>query len=310
MQREVRHAASRQDGDREPHRPGRTPVGPARGPVAVAPGAFLVVGVIARRAVRVAVASPAARPEAAAAVTAPSVARRGRVGRFAPAGGGHRSVVLGAALQGRAQTPGVGPVRPHPAVLGEATDQLHQFLDGPAGRGGPDGLLTAVRLQRRAVQQFHQPGHVLHRAALGRGPDRLVRAVRVARGPGQQADQPGDVLHRAVHADGTERVDRGLCVLGGPLQHRDEVDDLLQRPVGHGRAHQVPDGVAVLARRLVPDAAVLVVGVGIGGEGLVGEGVLHERVLFERVLGGVVLRGGFRVLLGRGWADGRGTGRR
>jgi hypothetical protein len=247
-------------------------------------------------------ASPAGRAGGAAAFAAPAVARREHTGQSGRAGGRLRCLVLAVAVQGRPQVPRVGTVGAYPPVLGQAADQLHQFLDGPAGGGGPYGLLAAVRFQGGAVQQFHQPGHVLHRAALRRCPDRLVRAVRVARGPRQQADQPGDVLHGTVHADRAERVDRGLRVLGGPLQHRDEVDDLLQRPVGHGGAHQVADGVAVLAHRPVVGGGVLVEGLW-GQAIVVGEEVFRERVLGEGLLEGI---DGFlaRGVPGKGLRDG------
>ncbi len=191
------------------------------------------------------------------------------------------------------------------SVLGEPADQFDQFLDGPAGGRGPHGLLPAVRFQRRAVQQRHQPGHVLHGTALRGGADRLVRAVRRARRPGQQADQPGDVLDGAVHTDRAQRVDGGLRVLRRPLQHRDQVDDLLQRPVGDGGAHQVADGITVRRRRRL-------VGVGGGvraGRGLVGVGIEFGEVVVEVDVPQVAVRLGRRTFGVPGVGTGAPAGR-
>jgi hypothetical protein len=96
--------------------------------------------------------------------------------------------------------------------LGQAADQLDEFLDGPAGRG-PYRLLGAVRLQRCLVQQVHQPRDVLHGPAFGCRADRLVGAVGIARRPGQQGHQTRHVLHGPVHADRPQGVDGGLRVL-------------------------------------------------------------------------------------------------
>ncbi|CAM5468708.1 hypothetical protein SHIRM173S_04820 [Streptomyces hirsutus] len=97
---------------------------------------------------------------------------------------------------------------------GQTVYQLDQFLDGAAGGGGPQCLLTAVGCQLLAVQQRHQPGHVLHRAVRRSGPDRLVRTVGVAGRPGQQGDQTGHVLHGAAHPDDAQNVDHGPSVFG------------------------------------------------------------------------------------------------
>lgn len=102
---------------------------------------------------------------------------------------------------------------PAGALVGQPADEFDEFLDGAVRGDGANGLLGAVGLDRRAVQQRHQAADVLDGAGLGRRADHLVRAVGIAGRAGQLGHEPADVVDGAVHRHGPERVDGGSGVV-------------------------------------------------------------------------------------------------